>query len=307
MQITNKRSAKGHEFSLVEIGGCLAKLRTCSIRALSVMLCFICLCSTVNAVDYYTGETYTFSTPGFPGYQYLWSAENESGHPAGSISDYSKNTFIWTAPAEPQKVIISVIVTSNWLDACKDYAAMPINISPLSSITVVKNAIPKDPQAFQFTGSPDIGPFTLYDDGISNPDSTSNSQTFDKLLPGTYSIEETVPAGWKLTRAVCSDGSPVDKIDLTPGESVVATFTDTELGRIEITKVVNWNGVTSDPSQTFEICLRGPSYPLGTEEGACKTAGSEGGKLIWTDLMPGNYTVAERDPGSQWTVMRRLQ
>ncbi len=180
--------------------------------------------------------------------------------------DYSKDTFIWTAPAEPQKVIISVIVTSNWLDACKDYAAMPINISPLSSITVVKNAIPKDPQAFQFTGSPDIGPFTLYDDGISNPDSTSNSQTFDKLLPGTYSIEETVPAGWMLTRAVCSDGSPVDKIDLAPGETVTATFTDTELGRIEITKVVNWNGVTSDPSQTFEICLRGPSYPLGTEE-----------------------------------------
>ena len=301
MQIINKRSAEGYDLSRVEIKGRLAKFHACSIRELSVILCLICLCSTAIAVDYYTGETYKFSTPSYPGYLYLWSAENEPGHSAGSSPDYSKDTFIWTAPPEPQKVIISVIVTSNLLESCKDYAEMPINISSLGSIIVVKHAIPNDPQAFQFTGSPDIGPFTLYDDGISNPDSTSNRQTFDKLLPGAYSIEETVPAGWTLTSAVCSDGSPVDKIDLAPGESVTATFTDTELGRIEITKAVNWNGVTPDPSQTFEICLRGPSYPLGTEEFACKTVGSEGGKLIWTDLMPGNYTVAEKDPGAQWT------
>lgn len=300
MQI-NKRSAKGHELSLMEIGGCVAKFHAFSIWALYVILCLICLSSTVNAVDYYAGETYTFSTPSYPGYLYLWSAENEQGHPAGSSSDYSNDTFVWTAPLEPQKVIISVIVASSWLESCKGYAEMPINISPLSSIIVVKNAIPKDAQAFQFTGSPDIGPFTLYDDGISNPDSTSNSQTFDRLLPGTYSIEETVPASWMLTRAVCSDGSLVDKIDLAPGESVTATFTDTELGRIDITKVVNWNGVTPDPSQTFEICLRGPSYPLGTEDGACKTIGSEGGDLAWSDLIPGEYTVTET-PLVGWTT-----
>jgi len=89
---------------------------------------------------------------------------------------------------------------------------------------------PKNPQAFQFTGSPDIGPFTLYDDGISNPDSTSNRQTFDKTFAWHLFHRRGLFPRDGSDRAVCSDGSPVDKIDLAPGESVTATFTDTELG-----------------------------------------------------------------------------
>ena len=46
------------------------------------------------------------------------------------------------------------------------------------------------------------------------------SSPFDSgdVLPGAgYSAAETVPPGWDLTSATCSDGSPVDNIDVSPG------------------------------------------------------------------------------------------
>ena len=49
------------------------------------------------------------------------------------------------------------------------------------------------------------------------------------IKPGTYSLIETVPAGWALASAVCSDGSPANAIILDPGETVTVTFTNTLL------------------------------------------------------------------------------
>jgi hypothetical protein len=73
-------------------------------------------------------------------------------------------------------------------------------------------------------------------------------------------------------------------------------------GHLEVTKTVNWNGFPVDTSQTFEICVTGPKYPTGTEEGACQTADYEGGVLTWSNLYVGEYTVKEADPGAAWTV-----
>lgn len=75
-----------------------------------------------------------------------------------------------------------------------------------------------------------------------------------------------------------------------------------ETGTLEVTKTVDWNGVTPDTNQTFEICISGPSYPNGDEAGACQTADYDGEVLFWNDLVPGDYTVTETDPGSGWTV-----
>ncbi|MFX1354703.1 MAG: SdrD B-like domain-containing protein, partial [Promethearchaeota archaeon] len=71
-------------------------------------------------------------------------------------------------------------------------------------------------------------------------------------------------------------------------------------GALEVTKVVDWNGVTPDTTKTFEICIQGPSYP--TAPGDCQTIGYLGGTLVWTDLIPGGYTVTETDPGPEWQV-----
>jgi hypothetical protein len=47
------------------------------------------------------------------------------------------------------------------------------------------------------------------------------------IKPGSgYSVTETVLSGWVLTGATCTDGSPVDDIDLSPGEVVTCTFTN---------------------------------------------------------------------------------
>jgi fimbrial isopeptide formation D2 family protein len=97
------------------------------------------------------------------------------------------------------------------------------------SITIVKDAVPNDAQAFAFTG--DLGDFSLVDDGTEG----TNAQTFTNLVPGTYGVSETPVAGWDLTSAVCSDESDPAEIDLGPGEHVTCTFVN-ERPSISVTK-----------------------------------------------------------------------
>lgn len=73
-------------------------------------------------------------------------------------------------------------------------------------------------------------------------------------------------------------------------------------GRLEVTKVVDWRGISPDDSVAFEICIAGPSYPLGDETGACRVVGHEGGAVAWEDLLQGDYAVTETDPGAEWAI-----
>ena len=119
------------------------------------------------------------------------------------------------------------------------------------------------------------------------------------LAPGVYSVTEMAQTGWYLASAICSDGSTPSAIDLAAGETVTCTFENTQqLGGLEVTKVVDWNGVAPDSEQSFEICIAGPSYPGGD----CQYVDYLGGTMTWMDLIPGDYTVTETDPGDQWTV-----
>jgi hypothetical protein len=74
------------------------------------------------------------------------------------------------------------------------------------------------------------------------------------------------------------------------------------LGSLAINKTVDWKGFTPEPSQTFEICITGPTYPNGTENGACQDMDYDGGTLIWTNLTTGDYTVTQTDAGDNWQV-----
>jgi uncharacterized repeat protein (TIGR01451 family)/CSLREA domain-containing protein len=57
-----------------------------------------------------------------------------------------------------------------------------------------------------------------------------SSRTFANISPGSgYSLAESVPAGWELQGATCSDGSPVTNISLDSGETVTCTFTNAVL------------------------------------------------------------------------------
>ena len=59
----------------------------------------------------------------------------------------------------------------------------------------------------------------------------SNTRTYTNVPVGTYSVSETVPAGWDQTSATCNDGSPVSAINIGAGENVTCTFTNQKRGQ----------------------------------------------------------------------------
>ena len=68
------------------------------------------------------------------------------------------------------------------------------------SITVIKDAVPDDPQDFGYTVTgTGLTPFSLDDD--ADP-TLSNTQVFSGLWPGTYTITEGSVSGWTLTSVV---------------------------------------------------------------------------------------------------------
>jgi hypothetical protein len=71
------------------------------------------------------------------------------------------------------------------------------------------------------------------------------------LPPGTYSVTETVPAGWDLESATCSDGSNPSSISLQAGETVTCVFTNEKDAFIIVEKQTDPDG---DP-QVFDFDL----------------------------------------------------
>ena len=124
------------------------------------------------------------------------------------------------------------------------------------SITVTKDSVPDHEQDFSFTAGGGLSPssFQLDDDGTGG--ALSNTRTFTGVEPGGgYSIAEAVPAGWAQQSATCSDGSPVNNIDVAPNENVECTFTNEKLTGL----IVTLDAQPDDP-QDFDF----------TAEGACR-------------------------------------
>jgi len=131
-----------------------------------------------------------------------------------------------------------------------------------------------DSQAFQFAAS--------YDgDGFSLTDGQQNNSGL--LVPGTYSVSETVPAGWDLESAVCDDQSPVSAIALAPGEVVTCVFTNEKDARIVVEKQTLPNG----DLQSFHFDA---SYDAGGFSLVDDQQHDSG------DLDPGTYSVSEDVP-----------
>jgi uncharacterized repeat protein (TIGR01451 family)/fimbrial isopeptide formation D2 family protein len=125
-----------------------------------------------------------------------------------------------------------------------------------------------DPQLFTFTPSYNGGTtFQLAD--LTTPNDSG------ALVPGDYSVAETVPAGWDLTSATCSDGSAVSAIHLGAGETVTCTFTNTKHGEVIVKKVM----VGGTGTFTY----------TGTPAGSISTNGG----TISADVSPGQYNSTE--------------
>jgi hypothetical protein len=181
------------------------------------------------------------------------------------------------------------------------------NTRKLGSLDVQKivnwnGATPNQNRVFEICiAGPSYPEPTAANGGCRNVGFNGGTLTWTDLIPGEYAAVETNPGpAWTLdgassTIAVPTNGSKSDD---------VAVITNTrKLGSIEVTKVVDWNGVTPVEAQSFSICVTGPSYPAPTaDNGGCKTIGFQGGVLAWTNLVAGVYVVSEVDPGVDWRV-----
>jgi hypothetical protein len=163
------------------------------------------------------------------------------------------------------------------------------------SITIIKDAVPDDPQPFGYTTTgTGLSPFTLVDNG----DPTTARRTFTNLVPGAYSVTETLPVtGWDLTglRCTSTNGSStlgttlatgLATIGLGAGDSVTCTYTNTKRGHVTVRKTEN--GAVPTTAYTFRL-TGGPDSVSITRT----TDGINLGNLDFGLLKPGTYTLCE--------------
>jgi uncharacterized repeat protein (TIGR01451 family) len=142
------------------------------------------------------------------------------------------------------------------------------------SITIVKDAVPNDAQNFAFTTTgTGLSGFSLDDDADAT---LSNTRTFTGLVPGSYSVTETLLAGWSLTGLTCVDpdngstvnvGTRVASIDLDAAENVTCTYTNTQLvPALSVTKASNgpWTVGQTGATYTLTVTNTGTATTTGT-------------------------------------------
>src|SRR5919204_3649805 len=101
----------------------------------------------------------------------------------------------------------------------------PVMVTPNAGNIVVKKVTNPSPDpsntSFSFTAGGGLSPSSF---SLKN----GQQQTFSDVAPGGgYNVTETVPLGWDLASSTCDDGSPVTNIDVSAGETVTCTFTNT--------------------------------------------------------------------------------
>ncbi|MFE6963864.1 DUF5979 domain-containing protein [Agromyces sp. NPDC057679] len=171
-------------------------------------------------------------------------------------------------------------------------------------IIIVKNIDGAD-GTFQFTGTwpwagnPSIGSF-----GVTTANGTG-ANSYDNVVAGSYSVTELLTnthvgelVGCVESRVGGADnGSSIDqvnplkgRIDLDPGETVVCTYSNTELSTIIVDKVVPGVGeIPGGATQAFPFTFAGD----GDDQEFSLTDGDA--PQAFGSLLPGSYTVTEGD------------
>jgi hypothetical protein len=126
-------------------------------------------------------------------------------------------------------------------------------VAAMASITIVKEASPADGADFGFSG--DLGSFTLDDASPDDSDAYTDTVTFGGLAAGSYTITETVTAGWTLDNISCDSGSwgsDSDSVTVTlaDSENVTCTFYNSEVGA---TADILMSGLTADGGTTVTV------------------------------------------------------
>jgi hypothetical protein len=103
-------------------------------------------------------------------------------------------------------------------------------------------------QSFSFTaGGAGYSSFSLTDAAAPND---------QEVVPGKYSVAETVPSGWAQTNAVCDSGETIADLDVEPGETVTCTFTNVKPdAKITLTPLTATNEVDDDHEVTATVLV----------------------------------------------------
>jgi hypothetical protein len=148
----------------------------------------------------------------------------------------------------------------------------------LPTITIDKVTVPSgDPTSFSFSAGGGLTPVSFGLTDVAPP------QVFSNVTPGqSYTISESVPAGWLLATSGTGCVATTNGVTVTPaaGQTVNCVFTDTKLATITIEKTA----VGGDGSFTF---TGGP----GGARSITTTGGA--GSTTYTDVSPGTYFIRE--------------
>lgn len=148
-----------------------------------------------------------------------------------------------------------------------------------------------DSQAFDFTLT---GGASSLNDSFQLTDAATPYSSGPILAGNGYSAAEiNLPAGWEAPTSSCSDGSPVNNIDVAPGETVTCTFYNTKQGTVIINKVTQgadgtfaYTGTGEDIDASFNIATTGNS-----------------GSKTFNNVTPGAKTVTEDGPPAGWSFV----
>jgi uncharacterized repeat protein (TIGR01451 family) len=206
-------------------------------------------------------------------------------------------TYTVTETAEPGWVITSMGCSDANSTGSVDTGAFTYRVAPgetvtctventkLGTIVVEKQTRPDgDPTEFAFSGDIDAN--------VSDGDTASES-----VLPGDYSVAETVPAGWDLEEINCVDptqnsegvlGTATANFDVAAGETITCTFVNEKDSNIVIVKETLPNG--SQQQFEFDASYYEGSFFLG-----------DGDQDDSGDLDPGSYQVSEDVP-TGWQI-----
>jgi uncharacterized repeat protein (TIGR01451 family) len=174
-----------------------------------------------------------------------------------------------------------------------DTISCEITNTATGTIIVVKNVVGDD-ATFSFTGD-----WLTPDDFDIETDAGTGSQTFDDVIPGSYTLTEVPGEGYDGTNLVCSDedNTSVDGLTATlgldPGETITCTYTNSEWGVLVVDKVTVPEG--SEQEFEFEWAPEGETatgFELADETDAYSTG----------PVAPGEYVVSETSDLSGWSL-----
>jgi uncharacterized repeat protein (TIGR01451 family) len=240
----------------------------------------------------------------------------ETGAEGTDLSDYDTYISCYAVGGEYEGVPVNptthqVYVEGDQVVYCTIYNTRHAHL------TVVKDAVPNDPQWFDFTlerenvceqvervsqltdnslvnecGSYEtMDTFQLQDDTDA-----SKASKMESVSSGWYKLTEAETAGWDLTDLNCGDlkvyveGGTV-WLHLDAGQDVTCTYTNTKRASVTIVKDARPNSL-----QLFKF-----SSTLGDDFSLMDDGTSNGSSKTFTNILPGTYTVTEQTV-ENWTL-----